>query len=43
MIPIVTPLNSGFLNIIMTLAGGALFAAGLGAVSRLILNKTSLA
>ena len=37
-----TPLNSGFLNVIMTLAGGGLFAAGLGAVSNIILNKTSL-
>ncbi len=42
MIPMVTPLNSNFLNVIMCLAGGALFAAGLGAVSNLILNRTSL-
>ncbi len=42
MIPIMTPLNANFLHVIMTLAGGALFAVGLGAVSNVILNKTSL-
>ncbi|MCM1545535.1 MAG: ABC transporter permease [Clostridiales bacterium] len=42
MIPMVTPLNSTFLNVAMCLAGGALFAAGLGAVSNLILKKTDL-
>ncbi len=42
MIPMMTPLNANFLHVIMTLAGGALFAVGLGAVSNVILNKTSL-
>lgn len=42
MIPMMTPLNANFLHIIMTLAGGALFAVGLGTVSNIILNKTSL-
>ena len=42
MIPMMTPLNANFLHVIMTLAGGGLFAVGLGAVSNLILNKTSL-
>ena len=42
MIPMITPLDSSFLNVIMCLAGGAMFAVGLGAVSNLILNKTSL-
>lgn len=42
MIPLIAPLNSTVLNFIMCLAGGALFAAGLGAVSNVILNKTSL-
>ena len=42
MIPMISPLNSTILNAVMCLAGGALFAAGLGAVSNLILNKTSL-
>ena len=42
MIPMITPLDSSFLNVIMCLAGGAMFSVGLGAVSNLILNKTSL-
>ena len=42
MLPMISPLNSTFINVIMCLAGGALFAAGLGAVSNIILNKTSL-
>ena len=42
MIPMITPLDSSFLNVIMCLAGGAMFGVGLGAVSNLILNKTSL-
>lgn len=42
MIPMMTPLDASFLHVIMTLAGGALFGVGFGAVSNLILNKTSL-
>ncbi|MDE6586414.1 MAG: ABC transporter permease [Clostridia bacterium] len=42
MIPMMTPLNANFIHVIMTLAGGAIFAVGLGAVSNVILNKTSL-
>ncbi len=42
MIPMITPLNSSIVNVIMCLAGGAIFATGLGAISNLILNKTSL-
>lgn len=42
MIPMITPLNSTFLHVILRLIGGALFATGFGAVSNLILNKTSL-
>lgn len=42
MIPMMTPLNSTIINVIMTLAGGAMFAVGLGCVSNLILKKTSL-
>ncbi len=42
MLPMISPLNSNFLNVIMCLAGGGLFAAGLGAISNVILNKTSL-
>lgn len=43
MIPVMTPLDAGFLNVLLSAAGGALFAAGLGAVSNAILNKTDLA
>ncbi len=42
MLPMISPLNSGILNVIMCLGGGALFAAGLGALSNLILNKTDI-
>lgn len=42
MIPMMTPLDSTFLNVILCLAGGALFGAGLGAVSAIVLKKTSL-
>lgn len=42
MIPMMTPLNANFIHVIMTLVGGAIFAVGLGAVSNVILNKTSL-
>lgn len=42
MIPMIAPLDAGILNVIMCLAGGALFAAGLGAASGLVLKKTDL-
>lgn len=42
MIPMMTPLDSGVMNVGMCLVGGVLFAAGLGTVSRNILEKTSL-
>ena len=42
MIPMMTPLNSGVMNVGLCLAGGAIFAAALGCVSNLILKKTSL-
>lgn len=42
MLPMMSPLNSTILNVIMCLAGSAIFATGLGAISNLILNKTSL-
>ena len=41
-IPLIAPLNANFVNVILCLAGGAGFAAGLGAISNLILNKTNL-
>lgn len=42
MIPMLTPLDSTFMNVALCLAGGATFSVGLGAVSNLILKKTSL-
>lgn len=42
MIPMLTPLDSGIMNVIICLAGGLLFSTGLGAVSNTILRKTSL-
>ena len=42
MIPVLTPLNSGIINIVKCLAGGALFNMGFGAVSNQILKRTSL-
>lgn len=42
MIPMLTPLDSGIMNVILCLAGGVLFSVGLGSVSNTILRKTSL-
>lgn len=42
MIPMVSPLNAGVMHVVLCLAGGVLFGFGLGAVSNLILKKTSL-
>ena len=41
-ISIAAPLNAGIINVILCFIGGAAFAVGLGAVSNLVLNKTSL-
>ena len=42
MIPMLTPLNSGIMNVVLCLVGGALFGIGLGAISNVVLKKTSL-
>lgn len=42
MIPALTPLDSTMMNVILCLAGGALFSVGLSAVSSVVLRKTSL-
>lgn len=42
MIPIITPLNSSFVNVTLCLVGSALFSVGIGFGSRAVLNKTSL-
>lgn len=42
MVPALTPLNSTMMNVLLCLAGSVMFAIGLGAVSNLVLKKTSL-
>lgn len=42
MIPMLTPLNSTVMNVVMCLSGGLLFSFGLGAVSNTVLKRTSL-
>lgn len=42
MIPMLTPLDSSIMNVVLCLAGGVLFSVGLGAISNTILRKTSL-
>ena len=42
MVGMITPLSSTILNVILCLAGGAMFAFGLGAASNVVLKKTSL-
>lgn len=41
-VPMMTPLDSTMMNVVLCLAGGALFSIGLGAVSNLVLRKASL-
>ena len=42
MIPMLTPLNAGIMNVILCLAGGAMFSIGLGAVSNTLLKKRDI-
>ena len=42
MIPMMTPLNAGMMNVILCLAGGTLFVLGLGKVSGLALSRQDL-
>lgn len=42
MVPMITPLSSTMMNVLLCLAGGALFAVGLGVISNKVLRKTSL-
>lgn len=42
MIPMMTPLTAGVMNVAMCIVGGALVAIGLGAVGNLILKKTDI-
>lgn len=41
-VSMITPLESTVVNLLLCTVGGALFAVGLGAVSRAVLNKTAL-
>ena len=41
-VSVITPLESTVINVALCAAGGALFALGLGAISTIILKKTSL-
>ena len=42
MIPMITPLDSTIMNVILCAGGGVLFAIGIGAISNAVLNKTNL-
>lgn len=42
MIPMLTPLDSGIMNVLLCLVGGVLFGAGFGAISNMVLKKSSL-
>ena len=41
-VSMITPLDSTMMHVLLCLAGGALFAFGLGAISNIVLKKTSL-
>lgn len=42
MIPLITPINSGIVNVILSLVGSAIFGTGIGVGSYYVLKKTSL-
>lgn len=42
MIPMITPLDSTMMNVMLCLAGGVLFSVGLGAISNLVLKKKNI-
>ena len=42
MVSMITPLGSTMINVALCAAGGALFAFGLGAISKVVLKKISL-
>jgi ABC-type transport system involved in multi-copper enzyme maturation permease subunit len=42
MVSMITPLGSTLLHVLLCAAGGAMFSFGLGAISRVVLRKTSL-
>lgn len=42
MVPMITPLDANALNVILCLVGGIIFAIGIGAISNIVLKKSSL-
>lgn len=42
MVSVITPLGSTMINVLLCLIGGLVFAFGLGAISKVVLSKTSL-
>ena len=42
MIPMISPLDSTIMNIILSLSGGLIFSCGLGIIINKILEKTNL-
>lgn len=42
MVPMITPLDSTIMNVILCLAGGVIFSIGIGAISNVVLKKTNL-
>ncbi|MBQ9123733.1 MAG: ABC transporter permease [Lachnospiraceae bacterium] len=42
MVSMITPLGSTWMNVLLCLAGGILFAVGLGAISNVVLKKSSV-
>lgn len=42
MVPMITPLDSNIINVLLCLIGGVLFSIGIGAISNIVLKKTSL-
>ena len=42
MVPMLTPLDSSIMNVVLCLAGGALFSVVWGAISNNVLKRTSL-
>ncbi len=42
MIPMITPINAGIMNVILCIAGGGAFSVGLGAIGRVLLKKRDI-
>ncbi len=42
MIPMITPINATFMNVILCAVGGVVFSFGLGAIGKLLLNKRDI-